>query len=110
MSIHGLFYEARKAAGLGQEELATRAGVSRMTVQRIEAGTIDPRVSTLEVIARALGLELLVVPAALRPAVVDFIRAGGRMVGQASGLTAPPSIVDRLVADTPPARARGRRR
>lgn len=32
--------DARRAAGLQQEELARRAGVSRMTVQRLEAGTI----------------------------------------------------------------------
>lgn len=90
--------DARRAAGLKQDELARRAGVSRMTVQRIEAGTIDPRASTLLVLARALGLELLVVPAALRPTIEDFVRSGGRVLGQPPGLAAPPSIVDVLAA------------
>ena len=39
--------KARKAASLSQEALATQAGLSRMTVQRIESGQIDPRLSTL---------------------------------------------------------------
>lgn len=88
--------EARRAAGLQQEELARRAGVSRMTVQRLEAGTIDPRVSTVGVLARALGLDLLLVPAALRPEVEGFVQSGGRLLGQPPGVGAPPSIVDTL--------------
>lgn len=88
--------DARRAAGLQQEELARRAGVSRMTVQRLEAGTIDPRVSTVLVLARALGLELLLVPAALRTEVEGFVQSGGRVLGQPSGVAAPPSIVDAL--------------
>lgn len=90
--------DARRAAGLQQDELARRAGVSRMTVQRLEAGTIDPRVSTVTVLARALGLELLLVPTALRPEVEGFVQSGGRVLGQPSGVAAPPSIVDTLAS------------
>lgn len=39
-----------------------KAGVSRMTVQRVEAGSIDPRVDTLLGMARVLGLKPLLVP------------------------------------------------
>lgn len=99
--ISAALREARRAAGLKQEDLATRSGLSRMTVQRIEAGSIDPRVSTLMVMARSLGLELMVVPTSLRPALEDFVRSGGRVVGQPQGLAAPASIVDTLSRRAP---------
>lgn len=92
--------DARRAAGLSQEELAAKAGLSRMTVQKLEAGAIDPRLSTLTVIMRALGLDLALVPAALKPAVDDFLRAGGRIVAQPPGVGAPPSIVDIVTSKT----------
>lgn len=91
--------KARKAASLSQEALATRAGLSRMTVQRIESGQIDPRLSTLLEMARVLGLELMTVPAALRPQLEDFVRSGGRLLGQPAGAGAPPSIAQSLADD-----------
>lgn len=44
----------RKKAGLTQEQLAKKAGVSQALIARIEAGTIDPRISTLRKILAAL--------------------------------------------------------
>lgn len=88
---------ARRAAGITQQELATKSGVSRMTVQRIEAGSIDPRVDTLLALARVLGLEPLLVPSWLRPEVVSFIQSGGKVLGQEPGIGAPISIVDELL-------------
>jgi transcriptional regulator with XRE-family HTH domain len=87
----------RRAAGLTHEALADRAGLSRMTIQRTEAGKIDPRLSTLEVMARALGMDIILVPTALRPDLEDFVRSGGRFLGQAAGVGAPPSLVDALL-------------
>lgn len=55
--------QARKTQQLTQAELAERAGLSRMTVQRLESGSLDPRLSTLYAMARVLGLELMAVPA-----------------------------------------------
>ncbi len=88
--------DARKAAGLSQQTLAERAGLSRMTVQRTESGQIDPRLSTLLEMARALGLELMSVPAELRPQLEAFVRSGGRILGQPAGVGAPPSIAQVL--------------
>jgi len=88
--------QARKAIGWTQETLAERAGLSRMTVQRTESGQIDPRLSTLLEMARALGLELMPVPAELRPQLEAFVRAGGRLLGQPAGVDAPPSIAQTL--------------
>lgn len=44
----------RKKAGLTQEQLARKAGVSQALIARIENGTIDPRMSTLRKILSAL--------------------------------------------------------
>jgi predicted transcriptional regulator len=44
----------RIKAGLTQTELAKRAGVSQSLIARIEAGDIDPRLSTLRKIWKAL--------------------------------------------------------
>lgn len=88
---------ARRAAGITQQELATKSGVSRMTVQRVEAGVIDPHVDTLLAIARVLGLEPLFVPASLRAEVINYIQSGGKVLGQQPGLGAPLSIVDELL-------------
>lgn len=86
----------RKAQRITQADLADRAGLSRMTVQRTEGGDLDPRFSTLAEMARVLGLELIAVPADLRPHLQAFIQSGGRFLGQPAGADAPPSVVDGL--------------
>ena len=87
---------ARKAANMTQEQLATSAGLSRMTVQRTEAGQIDPRLSSVTAIARTLGMDVMLVPTALRPELESFVRSGGRFLGQAAGSGAPLSIAQTL--------------
>ena len=97
MSIPIELARARTATGLRQEGLAAKAGLTCMTVQKIEAQTIDPRLSTLEVLARALGLELMLVPAALRTEVEHFVQSGGKILGQPPGIGAPLSAVDEML-------------
>ena len=101
-NILGELHHARKASGLTHDMLAQRAGVSRMTVQRTEAGKIDPRLSTLLVLARALGMDLMLVPKSLRPDLENFVRSGGRFLGQPSGIGAPQSLVDELLQPDKP--------
>jgi transcriptional regulator with XRE-family HTH domain len=48
--------ELRKEAGLTQADLAERLGVEQPTVQRWEGGRREPSLSTLEQIARVLGV------------------------------------------------------
>lgn len=91
---------ARKTQGLTQAELASRAGTSRVTVGRIEAG-FDPRLSTVYELARALGLELTLVPKSLADEVQSFLRSGGRSLAQPVGASAPPSVVDLAAVVTP---------
>jgi transcriptional regulator with XRE-family HTH domain len=45
---------ARKRLGLSQEQVAERSGVHATEVSRIEAGKRDPRVTTVERLARAV--------------------------------------------------------
>ena len=48
----------RMAAGLSQVALSEKAGVRAATISEIEAGRIDPRVSTVKALAEALGVEI----------------------------------------------------
>jgi transcriptional regulator with XRE-family HTH domain len=48
--------EARLKLELSQEQVSERSGVHATEVSRIEAGKRDPRVSTVERLARAVGL------------------------------------------------------
>jgi transcriptional regulator with XRE-family HTH domain len=51
---------ARKRSGWSQTELAQRCGVHLNTVSQVERGSADPRLSTLQALAAALGLSLWV--------------------------------------------------
>lgn len=91
------YIKARQDRHLSQAALAEMAGLSRMAVQKIEAGTTDPRLSSLQVLARALGMELMLVPSALKHDLEAFARSGGRTLGQPEGADAPSSIVSQLL-------------
>ncbi len=60
---------ARRRAGLSQRALGGKVGVAQSHISKIERAAIDPQVSSLMELARALGLELMLVPAQLVPAV-----------------------------------------
>jgi transcriptional regulator with XRE-family HTH domain len=48
----------RKVAGLSQQALAVKAGMSIRQVMYLEAGTKEPKLSTAQALADALGLTL----------------------------------------------------
>jgi transcriptional regulator with XRE-family HTH domain len=52
--------DARQERGLSQTIVAARMGTSQSVVARLESGTLDMRLSTLDRYAAALGLELVV--------------------------------------------------
>src|SRR5690606_12614089 len=89
--------QARSAAGLTQAQLAERAGLSRMAVQKAESGNTDPRLSTRPAVARRLGLALILVPSVLRAELRQFVHSGGRVLGQRAGIEAPASVVDDIL-------------
>lgn len=49
--------QARKQLGMSQEAVSERSGVHATEVSRIEAGKRDPRVSTVERLARAVKMK-----------------------------------------------------
>lgn len=51
-----ILLDARHNAGLTQEDLATRMGVDKSYISRVERGIITPTVSTLYRLAAAMGL------------------------------------------------------
>jgi transcriptional regulator with XRE-family HTH domain len=61
--------DARIARGLSQRELAEQAGLGQNRLATIESGRVDLRASTLVQLARALGLELVLTPRRVLPAV-----------------------------------------
>ena len=52
--------EARERRGMTQAELAARIGSTQPALARLEAGGVTPSLDTLDRIAQALGLELVV--------------------------------------------------
>lgn len=69
-----LLRQARSAAGLTQEQVADLAGISRPRYRDIETGTAAARVTTLMNVSRALGLEMMLLPQAMVPAVQALMR------------------------------------
>src|SRR6267378_790919 len=80
--------EARESQGLSQVELGKRLGVSQSQITRIERGASDIRLSTLVETAHALGLEPVLIPKLLLPAVRHLLAK--QKGGIDSAVTAPP--------------------
>lgn len=56
--VYNQIRQARKAAGLTQEQLATLLGINRATLSRYENGEIDPPTSQIKRIAKVLDISL----------------------------------------------------
>jgi predicted ATPase/transcriptional regulator with XRE-family HTH domain len=56
-SFHEMLRDCRLAAGLTQEALAERAGISARNIRALEAGTSKPQRETAQRLATALGLQ-----------------------------------------------------
>lgn len=54
-----LLRKMRLKAGLSQQQLATRLGTTQSAVARLESGTTQPRLETVEKLAETLGQDLL---------------------------------------------------
>lgn len=68
--------EARQGKGLSQRALSARSGVHQYRISKIENGAVDLRLSSLIQLARALDLELMLVPRKSVPAVKSIARSG----------------------------------
>ena len=58
MKSKDLISEARRRAGLAQDELARRAGTSQSSVARLERPDSNPTLSTLQRLVEAAGFDL----------------------------------------------------
>jgi transcriptional regulator with XRE-family HTH domain len=68
-SLATLIRAARESKGLTQRELSSRVGIPQSHISKIEHGRVDLQTSNLMQIARALDLELALVPRSILPAV-----------------------------------------
>ncbi|WP_299296772.1 helix-turn-helix transcriptional regulator [uncultured Erythrobacter sp.] len=66
---------ARVEAALTQRELGERVGLPQSHISKIESGAVDLQLSSLIEIARALGLELKLVPRKTLPAINGVVRS-----------------------------------
>lgn len=78
--IHQALFDVLRATRLerhlSQQELARKLGVRQRQISDLERATMDPRLSTIQNVARALDLELMLIPRHLIPAVEGLQRAG----------------------------------
>ena len=76
-----MLQDVRVGRGFSQRELARRAGLGQNRLALIETGRVDLRTSTLVQLARALDLELVLVPRRMLPALQSL--TGGDCSAQA---------------------------
>src|SRR5690606_26538740 len=67
----------REARNMSQRELSARSGLTQSHISQIERGTMEPGLSSLVDVARALDLEIVLAPKKLMPAI-------GNILGSAS--------------------------
>lgn len=68
------FRRARLSMGMTQGQVADLASISRPRYRDIETGAAAARTTTLINIARALGLEMMLVPQVMVPAIEALLR------------------------------------
>ena len=79
------FKKARVRQAISQRELSARSGVPQAQISRFESGAVDIRLSSIVALARALDLEVELVPRNALPAVETIIRAGYQKEPSESG-------------------------
>ena len=80
-TISDVLREARLRKRLSQQELARKLGLRQRQISDLERAAIDSRLSTIQNVARALDLELMLIPRQLISA-VEALQRAGRDAGQ----------------------------
>lgn len=88
--------QARKDKGLTQRELGQRVGLPQSHISKIESGAVDLQVSSLAEIARALDLEVKLLPRRALPAIEGTVRAAVGTAGSSAASRALDSIQKEL--------------
>ncbi len=86
-SIGAALETARLGKGLSQRALSAKVGLPQSQISKIESGAVDARLSTVTEIARALDLELSLVPRTVLPAMQAL--ASTSLMLPARGKTGP---------------------
>ena len=76
-TLRDVLRESRLNRHLTQEQLARKLGVHQRQISDLERSTIDPRLSTIQNVARALDLELMLIPRQLISTIEGLQRAAG---------------------------------
>jgi len=87
--MHRELKKAREEKGLSQRELAGKVGVPQGHISKTENCAVDLRLSSLVGLARALDLELALVPREFLPAVKSLAHGSFADVFPDTGLQVP---------------------
>lgn len=85
---------ARNEQHLSQRDLSARSGIAQSHISKIENGSVDITLSTLVALARALGLEIMLVPRKLIPVVKSITKSTGQDLKHSSGIPEPAYTLD----------------
>ena len=91
--------ERRKALGLKQEDMMLRVGMSRQQYQRLESKG-NPSLSTLELVAKGLKLEVMLIPQEKLRDVQGFL-AGNKTMDGGITVTAKGAVIKPSPEDDP---------
>ncbi len=81
----------RNQRRLTLEMLSAKVGMSPQHLSEIESGKRDPRLSSIERMAEAMGMTVLIVPEALAPDLRRYIANNGRTYTTQAGKTGAKS-------------------
>jgi len=99
--IVGTLRTARKKKQLSQRELSDKVGLPQSHISKIENATVDLKLSSLSELARALELELVLVPKKALPAVQSLIRTSGASKNLVLAKSSPEGrTIRRLIRST----------
>jgi transcriptional regulator with XRE-family HTH domain len=76
LALSAALRHARLKRLLTQQQLASKLGLRQRQISDLERSTNDPRLSTIQNVARALDLEVMLVPRHLITAVQGLLRGG----------------------------------
>jgi len=97
--IHEQLKARRKALDLKQEDMELRVGMQRQQYQRLESRG-NPRLDTLELVAKGLKMELILIPQEKLRDVEDFL-AGKKKIGGGFTLTGKGTVTKASPEDDP---------
>jgi transcriptional regulator with XRE-family HTH domain len=75
-------HQARVSRNLTQHQLATTIGLRQRQISDLERAAMDPRLSTLQNVSRALDLEVMLVPRQFIAAIESLQRTGAGAGGR----------------------------